>query len=82
MDGYRHACAVPTGPSRSVGQSCFADSIKDRRGKFDSATHSEVDELSVIADECTLKPGVEIINSVLGKGCYIEERVRIENSVI
>jgi len=29
-----------------------------------------------------LKPGVVIINSVLGKGCYIEERARIENSVI
>ena len=56
--------------------------MKDRRGSFDSATHSEIDELSMIGDDCTLKPGVEIINSVLGKGCYIEERVRIENSVI
>jgi mannose-1-phosphate guanylyltransferase len=56
--------------------------VKDRRGKFDSATHSEIDELSVIADDCTLKPGVEIINSVLGPGCYVEERARIENSVI
>ena len=56
--------------------------IKDRRGKFDSATKSEIDELSVIGDECTLKPGVVIVNSVLGKGCYIEERARIENSVI
>jgi len=56
--------------------------IKDRRGKFDSATHSEIDELSIIADECTIKPGAQIINSVLGKGCYVEERARIENSVI
>ena len=56
--------------------------IKDRRGQFDSATHSEIDELSIIADECTIKPGAEIINSVLGRGCYIEERARIENSVI
>jgi NDP-sugar pyrophosphorylase family protein len=56
--------------------------LKDRRGDFDSATHSEIDELSMIADDCTIKPGVEIINSVLGKGCYIEERARIENSVI
>jgi mannose-1-phosphate guanylyltransferase len=56
--------------------------IKDRRGKFDSATHSEIDELSVIGDECTIKPGVVIINSVLGRGCYIEERARIENSVV
>src|SRR5204862_162980 len=52
--------------------------IKDRRGKFDSATHSEIDELSIIADECTIKPGAQIINSVLGKGCYVEERARIE----
>jgi mannose-1-phosphate guanylyltransferase len=56
--------------------------IKNRRGDFDSATHSEIDELSIIADECTIKPGVQIINSVLGRGCYIEERARIENSVI
>jgi mannose-1-phosphate guanylyltransferase len=56
--------------------------LKDRRGNFDSATHSEIDEFSMIADDCTIKPGVEIINSVLGKGCYIEERARIENSVI
>ena len=51
-------------------------------GQFDSATHSEIDELSIIADECAIKPGVEIVNSVLGRGCYIEERARIENSVI
>ena len=56
--------------------------MKDRRGHFDSATHSEIDELSIVADDCTIKPGVEIINSVLGKGCYIDERARIENSVI
>jgi NDP-sugar pyrophosphorylase family protein len=56
--------------------------IKDRRGKFDSATHATIDDLSMIADECTIKPGTEIINSVLGRGCYIEESARIENSVI
>src|SRR2546423_8486665 len=56
--------------------------LKDRRGDFDSATHSEIDDLSIVADDCTIKPGVEIINSVLGTGCYIEERARIENSVL
>lgn len=56
--------------------------VKDRRGNFDSATHSDIDELSIVADDCTIKPGVEIINSVLGKGCYIEEGARIENSVV
>src|ERR1044072_5399808 len=56
--------------------------IKERHGSFDSATHAEIDELSMIADDCTIKPGAQIINSVLGRGCYIEERARIENSVI
>jgi NDP-sugar pyrophosphorylase family protein len=56
--------------------------IKDRRGKFDAATHATIDDLSMIADECTIKPGAEIINSVLGRGCYIEERARIVNSVV
>jgi NDP-sugar pyrophosphorylase family protein len=56
--------------------------LKDRRGEFDAATHSDIDELSIVADDCTIKPGVQIINSVLGKGCYIEERARIENAVI
>jgi len=56
--------------------------VKERHGSFDSATHAEIDELSMIADDCTIKPGAQIINSVLGRGCYIEERARIENSVI
>jgi len=56
--------------------------VKERHGDFDSATHAEIDELSIIADDCTIKPGAQIINSVLGRGCYIEERARIENSVI
>jgi mannose-1-phosphate guanylyltransferase len=56
--------------------------IKERRGKFDAATHSEIDDLSMIGDECTIKPNAQIINSVLGRGCYIEELARIENSVI
>ncbi len=56
--------------------------VKDRRGKFDAATHAEIDDLSIIGDECTVKPGAKIINSVLGRGCYVEERARIENSVV
>jgi len=56
--------------------------VKERHGNFDSATHAEIDELSMIADDCTIKPGAQIINSVLGRGCYVEERARIENSVI
>lgn len=56
--------------------------LKDRRGSFDSATHSEIDELSIIADDCTVKPGAQIINSVLGEGVHVEEKARIENSVV
>ncbi len=56
--------------------------IKNRRGNFDSATHAEIDELSMIGDDCTIKPGAQIIESVLGPGCYVEERARIEHSVV
>ena len=56
--------------------------IKERRGNFDSATIAEIDDLSMIGDDCSIKPGAQIINSVLGQGCFVEERARIENSVI
>lgn len=56
--------------------------IKDRRGTFDAATVSEIDELSMISDDCLIKPGAQIVNSVLGPGCFVEERARIENSVL
>ncbi|HVF48837.1 MAG TPA: NDP-sugar synthase [Pyrinomonadaceae bacterium] len=52
------------------------------RGNFDSATAAEIDDRSMIADDCTVKPGAQIINSVLGQGCYVEEKARVENSVI
>ena len=56
--------------------------IKERRGDFDSATAAEIDDLSIIGDDCQIKPGAQIINSVLGQGCFVEERARVENSVI
>ncbi|HEX8652973.1 MAG TPA: NDP-sugar synthase [Pyrinomonadaceae bacterium] len=56
--------------------------IKNRRGQFDAATIAEIDDASVIADQCTIKPGAQIINSVLGPGCYIEEKARVESSII
>jgi NDP-sugar pyrophosphorylase family protein len=56
--------------------------LENRRGASDLATHAEVDALSLIADDCTVKPGAEIINSVLGEGVHVEEKARIENSVI
>ena len=56
--------------------------IKDRRGDFDAATIAEIDDLSMIGDNCSIKPGAQVINSVLGPGCYIEENARVENSVV
>jgi len=56
--------------------------LKNRRGDFDMATVAEIDESSVIADGCMIKPGAQIINSVLGQGCYVEEKAVVENSVI
>jgi NDP-sugar pyrophosphorylase family protein len=38
--------------------------------------------LSLVDPSCVLKPGVEIVNSVLGPNCILEERVRIGDSVI
>lgn len=56
--------------------------IKERRAEFDAATIAEIDDLSMIGPDCVVKPGAQIINSVLGAGCYLEERARVENSVI
>ncbi|HEX8775134.1 MAG TPA: NDP-sugar synthase [Pyrinomonadaceae bacterium] len=56
--------------------------LKERRGNFDSATIAEIDDISMIGDDCTIKPGAQIINSVLGPGCYVEEKAVVENSVI
>ncbi|MBV9928730.1 MAG: NDP-sugar synthase [Acidobacteria bacterium] len=56
--------------------------FKSRRGECDLATHAELDELSLIADDCTIKPGAQIINSVLGEGVHVEEKARVENSVV
>ena len=56
--------------------------IKDRRGSFDAATVAEIDNLSIIGDDCQIKPGAQIVNSVLGQGCFVEERALVENSVV
>lgn len=56
--------------------------IQERRGDFELATSAEVDGRSMIADDCTVKPGAQIINSVLGQGCFVEEKAQIHNSVI
>jgi mannose-1-phosphate guanylyltransferase len=56
--------------------------LKQRRGDCDLATIAEIDDLSLLADDCTIKPGAQIINSVLGEGVHVEEKARVENSVV
>jgi NDP-sugar pyrophosphorylase family protein len=56
--------------------------LKERRGAFDAATHAELDDLSIIADECVVKPGAQVVNSVLGPGVHLDERARVEDSVV
>ena len=41
-----------------------------------------VDKASLLDPSVTLKPGAEIINSVIGANCVIEEKVRLENCVV
>lgn len=53
-----------------------------RRGQIELGDGASVDDSSIIADGCTIKPGAQIINSTLGENCYVEEKARIENSVI
>lgn len=48
----------------------------------DVATHAEIDRVSVIGEDCTIKPGAKIVNSVIGAGVHVEEKAVIENSVI
>lgn len=48
----------------------------------DVATHAEIDKVSVIGENCTIKPGATIVNSVIGAGVHVEEKAVIENSVI
>lgn len=46
------------------------------------ATHANIDKVSVIGENCTIKPGATITNSVIGAGVHVEEKALIENSVI
>jgi len=54
----------------------------DESAVSDVATRAEIDKRSVIGDGCTIKPGVRILNSVVGPGVHIDEKAVIENSVI
>lgn len=56
--------------------------LGERRGKAEISPEAEVDELSVIGDDCVIKSGARIVNSVLGAGCHVDEKAVIENSVV
>ena len=56
--------------------------LDERRGLFDPPAGVEIDARSLVAADCTFKAGGQIVNSVLGEGCYIEEGALVENSVI
>lgn len=52
----------------------------ERGEKFDES--AEILPPSTVDPSCTLKSGVRIINSVVGRNCYVEERAVVEDSVI
>jgi NDP-sugar pyrophosphorylase family protein len=54
----------------------------ERADVSDVATAASIDKCSVVGQECTVKPGAKIVNSVIGAGVNIEEKAVIENSVI
>ena len=54
----------------------------EKNAASDVATKAEIDKMSVMGENCVVKPGARIINSVIGAGVHIEEKALIENSVI
>ena len=51
-----------------------------RGEKFDPT--AEIGPTSVVDPSCTVRAGVQIINSVISRNCFIEENARISNSVV
>ena len=48
----------------------------------DVATAAIVDKISILGENCVVKPGARIVNSVIGAGVHVEEKAVIENSVV
>ena len=64
-----------------AGKVDLLDRLPAERGeKFDET--AEIDQTSIVDPSCTVKAGAQIINSVVGRNSYIEERARIENCVV
>src|SRR5262249_6548183 len=55
-------------------------SAHEQGEKFDAA--AAIGDTAIVDPTCTLRAGVEIINSVVSRNCFIEENARIEDSVI
>src|SRR5215470_5125871 len=54
--------------------------VYEQGEKFDAS--ADVDATAVVDPTCTLRAGVQIVNSVVSRNCFIEEGARIENSVV
>ncbi|HEY6332257.1 MAG TPA: NDP-sugar synthase, partial [Blastocatellia bacterium] len=64
-----------------AGRVDILDRPERRAGeKFDPK--AEIDQLSMVDESCVIKPGSQIINSVIGPNCYIEERAHIDESIV
>ncbi|MGA9771148.1 MAG: NDP-sugar synthase [Blastocatellia bacterium] len=64
-----------------AGKVNILDRLPAERGeKFDET--AEIDQTSIVDPSCTVKAGAQIINSIIGRNSYIEERARIENCVV
>lgn len=64
-----------------AGKVNLLDRLPSERGdKFDDT--AEIDQASIVDLSCVVKAGAQIINSVVGRNCYIEERARVENCVV
>jgi mannose-1-phosphate guanylyltransferase len=54
----------------------------ERSVKAEISHTALVDKNSFVDQDCIIKPGARIINSVLGRGVLVEEKAVIENSVV
>ena len=52
------------------------------RAADDRATTADVDQQSLIAEGCVIKPHAKISNSILGPGVHVDEKASVSNSVV
>ncbi len=53
-----------------------------KSANYEIATTASVDKISIIGENCIIKPNAKIFNSVIGEGVHVEEKAVIEISVI